>query len=793
MSTYLSNVALAVAVLCALQCSPAIAQTAPSESRGDAQSATSNANDIGEIVVTAQRRAQTLENTPVAVSAISADSLSRQAIVSEADLQYTVPGLTVKAGQSDNQLNYSLRGQTVDAFSSSRPSVLPYFNEVQVGGSGSSAFYDLDSVQVLKGPQGTLFGRNSTGGAVLFTTAKPTDVLGGYASIAGGNYGDVQGEGALNLPLVSDKALLRVAGFFQSRNGFQHNLFDDSRLGNIRRQNLRVSLTLKPTPGISNDLVIDFAHSAGNNISSVVYNIFPIGVGNPYVPNNFLYSPAVDAAFGPGAWNRFLAVHPHAPPEGIVAFTAEQQARGPFQVDVDAPDFHTATNVIVSNITSFALGSDTQFRNIIGYTHFNGNDASEFDGTPYPADGNGTGGRGGILRQFSEEPQIVGKSFDSKLSYVSGLYFSDERNQTHSLSELFDLSPAAPVTSQINDGVTTNKTYAGYGQGTLELGDLVGLQGLGFTAGARYSSEKVTFLHLPDDVYISNPPPAGAVFVNPLTDTFKKFSWQFGLQEQVNPGLLLYAVSRRSFRSGGFNFFAPPLPGFGNQGGAEYKPETATDIEIGAKFKGDLGNAPVRLNIAAYNMWVKDIQRSNYVSIFGSLAGITVNVPKAQVTGVEIDGVIKPTRWLTLGGNVNATDARFTSNLVSVLGNPAVAFGPYPDTPKWSGVAFVEVAVPVTDRLRGSLRGDVYDQTATNFSSTGNTLNPGTRIPGYTLANFRLGIEDEQAGWSLSANLKNAFDRVYYVGGIGFASLFAVNTVIPGAPRTITVEARYKF
>ena len=102
--------------------------------------------------------------SPVAISAVSADSLARQAIVTESDLQNSVPGLSVKASQGSNQLNYSLRGQTVDAFTSSRPSVLPYVNEVQVGGSGSTAFYDLQSVQVLKGPQGTLFGRNSTGG-----------------------------------------------------------------------------------------------------------------------------------------------------------------------------------------------------------------------------------------------------------------------------------------------------------------------------------------------------------------------------------------------------------------------------------------------------------------------------------------------------------------------------------------------------------------------------------------------------------------------------------------------------
>ena len=751
-----------------------------------------NATEITspEIIVTAQRRAETLERTPVAVTAISSQSLARQAIVSNSDLQTAAPGLTVKAGQSSNQLNYSLRGQTVDSFSSSRPSVLPYFNEVQVGGGASSAFYDLQSVQILKGPQGTLFGRNSTGGAVLFTSAKPTNKFGGYASVRGGNYNLFQAEGAINVPIVDNQLLLRVAGFFQRRDGFQYNLFDGGRLGDVRRENIRASLTIKPSDRLTNDLVVDYAHSGGNNLTSVIYNILPIGTGNPFVPANFLYSPAVDAIFGPGAFARFIALHPGADPEGIVAFTAKQQARGPFRVDVDAPNFHRSKTLFVSNITTLDLGGNTQIKNIIGFVRDRTNDAGEFDGTSFPSDDNGSEGRGGTLRQLSNELQLIGKAFGTRLSYVAGLYFSDEKNDVRSLSALFDLSPTAPVTIQINDGVTTNKTYAVYSQGTLDLSDLVGVRGLGFTAGARYSSEKVRFRHQNDDFFLVNPRPE---FVNPLSDTFKKFSWQLGLQDQVNRDLLLYAVTRRSFRSGGFNFFAPPLPGFGNQGGAEYDAERATDFELGAKLRSKVGGVPVRLNVAAYTMIIDDVQRSNFVSIFGSLAGITVNVPKARVRGFEFDGTVNPAEWLSLGGSLNYTDAKFTDNLVAVLGNPAVAFDTYPDTPKWSGAAFAEIGVPLSARLRGSLRGDVYSQSSTYFSSTGNTLNPGTQIPGYTLANFRVGIEQEGAGWSLSANLKNAFNRTYYVGGIGFGSLFSLNTVIPGDPRTISAEARIKF
>ena len=747
---------------------------------------TEGANDNGleEVLVTAQRRAESIERTPVAVVALGGEALVKNAVRSEADLQSAVPGLIVKAGQSSNQINYSLRGQTVDAFSSSRPSVLPYVNEVQVGGSGATAFYDLQNVQVLKGPQGTLFGRNSTGGAVLFTTAKPTDEYGGYAALRLGNYNLRQAEAALNMP-VSESVLVRLAGYYEKSDGYQYNTYWNETNGDVDRKAGRLSVTLKPADGVVNDLVLDYAKSGGNNLGSVVYNVFPLGTGNPFVPTNFLYTPAMDAVFGAGSWNAYLAAHPKVDRGGLIAFTAAQQARGPFTISTDGLNFHRSEDTILSNITTVDLGADLKLKNVFGYVHRTTYDSSEFDGTPYGIDSNGGRGRGGPLREVSEELQLLGKAADGKLDYVVGAYYADEKIHTYSLSVIVELLPFIPATNQVNEGTTKSRTTAGYAQGTYDLGD-----GLSATLGARYSSEKASFLHSPTDQYVLAPNPA---YTNPLEDTFNKLSWTAGLQKQVNDDLMLYVTSRRSFRSGGFNFFAPPLPGLGNAGGAEYGPETATDGEVGAKFKGEIGGVPTRLNVAAYQMQVKDIQRSNYVQIFGALAGITVNVPKAKIKGLEFDGTMSPTNWLNLGWTLNYTDAKFTDNVVSVLGNAAAQFGPYPDTPEWSGSAFADVTVPVGNDLRLSVRGDAYAQSGVWFSSTGNSLNPGTHIPGYGTVNFRVGLEDTKSGWSVSANLKNAFDRTYYVGGIGFSSLFAVNTVIPGAPRTYSVEARYRF
>ncbi|MEJ2410708.1 MAG: TonB-dependent receptor plug domain-containing protein [Novosphingobium sp.] len=179
-----------------------------------------------EIIVTAQRRDENLSRTPVAVTVVSADQLAKAQIVQANDLRQAAPGLSIRSGVSSEQLNFSLRGATQDPYSNVRPGVMPYVNDVQVGSQASSgAFYDLQSIQVLKGPQGTLFGRSATGGAILFTTQKPTNELGGYASGLVGNYGQAKGEAAINLPLVDDELLLRVAGFYSRRDGFQYNLY----------------------------------------------------------------------------------------------------------------------------------------------------------------------------------------------------------------------------------------------------------------------------------------------------------------------------------------------------------------------------------------------------------------------------------------------------------------------------------------------------------------------------------------------------------------------------------------
>lgn len=784
---------------------PVLAQSAAAEGQ-------SGATDEQEIIVTAQRRDESLSKTPVAVAVISADTLAKAQVASEQDLRIATPGLSVRASTSSNQLNYSLRGQSQDAFSGTRPGVLPYVNEVQIGGSGgSTAFYDLQSIQVLKGPQGTLFGRSATGGAVLFTTVKPGDEFGGYVSGLLGNYGAVKVEGAVNAPLAGESLKARVAGFYHERDGFQRNLFDGGREGDVKRWGVRGSLSAD-LGSVRNDLVVDYFNSRSENTIGVISGLLPFlggGPGNPpFIPIQFLYSgtatpvaqatgigtmqafvPPAFAAAVPAAYNAYFA-SPQHPSTGISGVLADQQARGPYLVASDAKNLYNADNVVVTNATTIDLGGDTQLKNIIGYTHLKTTTAFDGDGTPYGVSSQGPKSSllttQNITKQFSEELQLSGTIAGDKLIYVTGVYFSDENTRTLQESAFFDILFGGQT--QNNYFITKNRTFAGYAQGTYNLND----SGLAFTLGARYTSEKVSKIVLAGDSVreaLGNPAPPG--FSYDQSRTFNRMSWQIGLQNQVTPDLLVYAVSRRAYKSGGFNGTVAPVVGFAATSGDSYLAERVTDAELGVKYQGLAGSVPTRVSLALFHNWISNSQRTAYTLVQGNPASLTVNVPTAKTYGLELDGQIRPAPWITLGGNLNYTHAEYKNGSVIANGS-AQQYDQVPDTPRYSGTAFVDVTVPVSDSVSMLAHGDVYHQSK-SFTTPRSVNSFGTTIAGYTIANFRLGIQSNDAGWSLTGNLKNAFNRVYYAGGIPTGEIYQINMLVPGEPRTFTVEARFKF
>jgi len=783
-----------------------LAALSPAFAQGNASDDLPGAG-LEEIVVTAQRRDESLAKTPVAVAVLSSEALAKAQIVSEQDLRSAVPGLSIRTGLGSNQLNYSLRGQSRDAYSGTRPGVLPYFNEVQIGGAGgSTAFYDLQSVQVLKGPQGTLFGRSATGGAVLFTTARPTEDLGGYVSVSGGDFALRKIEGAISGPLGGSSTLGRIAGFYQERDGFQRNLFNGGTEGDFERLGARVSLTTRFGERARNELVYDYFKADGESTIGVIGGLLPFaggGAGNPpFIPIEFLYSgistpvaratgigtlqafvPPQFAPAAPGFYDNYFA-SPKRPDGGIRAVLQDQQRRGPYVVDSDAVNKYEATNHIVTNVTTVEISDVLTLRNVFGYVDLDSFLSTDSDGTAYGVVA--TVGAVARNKQVSEELQLLGNLADGRLQLVTGLYYADESYKFTQRGEFFDLIFGGQF--QINAFELKNETLAAYAQGTYRLGD----SGWSATMGGRYTSEDVRKIQLPtDSIRLAlgpNPPPG---FDYDQSTQYNKLSWQLGLQNQINEQVLLYGVARRAFKSGGYNGFLAPRVGSAANAGDGYDAERVTDAELGLKFEGELGSVPSRVNLAVYHNWISDSQRTGFSLVLGNPAALTVNVPKGTTWGAELDGQFRVSDRLTLGGTLNYTKAKFDADTVFINGS-GQQYDQVPDTPKTSATVFADLSFPIGAAYSLSLRGDLYTQGKTvTTPRSRNSL--GTSVPSYSIANLRVAVENNDTGWSLAAVVRNVGDKVYYTGGLPTGEIYQINVLVPGEPRTVAVEARFKF
>lgn len=792
---------------------PALAQEARPEQPEDV-AATDDPAGSGDIVVTARRRSEGISRVPTSITALGAESLAERSISTQADLQAAVPGLVVRETQSNNQLNYSIRGQTVDAFSGSSTAVVPYVNEVPFVAGGVASFFDLQSIQVLKGPQGTLFGRNATGGAVLSQTAQPTNERGGNLKLGYGNFNAIDVEGAINLPIAEDKVLFRAAFKIARRDGYIDNVYagpvfngnNNRELGKLESTAVRGSLLLKPLDTFENLTVIQYEHTGGNNSGTRIFSFNTCGATGPdgtvlACGAHFLFGPQLDANIAfPGAWAAVLAANPGYDPNGIQGVLARQNTQlGFWQVNDAMPSFHRGDDLAITNTTTFTLSDNAKLKNILGYSHSRAIDSTGQTGTPYLLISNFDVNRpgGGFLRNFanevvnesvSNELQLQGDTMNKGLEYILGAYFQEIKNETTFPQSYFGLAPVIPAVSTTSHFKSVDRTFAVFAHATFDIGALAGLEGLKLNVGGRYAWEKISLQHL-----------SGGTFFGLTTPDakFDRASWNVGLDYQVTPELLLYAVARESWRGGGINGVAPPALSATLTNTDKFLPEVAQDFEGGFKYNGDVGGMRTHLYVSAYTMRVKNVQRALFPAnpvnpALGSIA-ITVNVPEARIKGLEGEFGIKLSDWLEVGLSGAHTDAEFTKNVARPFGVP-VAFGPVADVPRWSGSAFAMVTVPLGDDNTMRLRGDVYSQSSFYFSNTANSLTPQTQLPGYTTANFRVDFDNLVArDVGLGFWIRNAFNEQYYVGGLPLGGSLGVNSANVGRPRMYGAELRARF
>ena len=779
------SLGLATGLISTLLGSTALAQSAPP--------ATTAVEDQGlkleEIVITARRRAEVAQNVPIAVSVLNAAALETRGVHSEADLQLAIPGLVVRSGNNNNQLNYVIRGESVDAYSGSPPGVQPYIDEVPFPVMSSTPFYDLENVQAVKGPQGTLFGRNSTGGAILFQTQTPKNEFGGYASVQYGNFDRLIVEAAINVPIVADKVLLRVAGTVTSGGAYVKNLYDNKMLGDKQERSGRLTLELRPSEKLTNTTTVQIGHTSGTNAPNTAFYVIPCGQESGF--NSCTYSPLNQPFFSDLLAGKIIANYPngYVYPGGFETLAEFQRAQGSHVVNQNADFRHRARSEMVINKTVLELNDSLTLKNIAGYSFSKNQINYDTDYSPYPfiqqyaPSAVLTGEKLPIetskTKTYSNELQLEGNVLDDRLNFIAGVFYINAKEDYLSPLWLGAINFAVAY-----NATTGNESYAGFGQATYKVTDKLNL-----TLGGRYTSEEITLKQ-----------GAQSIFGPGQRQKAKQHnpSWNASVDYHINRDLMVYATTRGSWRRGGFNPFNPPTlvptTAATDPGGNYFLPEKIRDVEAGAKFDGRLGETPVRLNLAFYNSWVTNIQKTAYVVIAGTASSATINVPKSRIRGIETDVSFLPAEWLELGGSITYTDPKFTKSESRLFGN-TVNYGPFGDVPKFSGIVYADTKLPLPNDL-GSLRfhADVYRQSTFYFSNLGGTIQPGTKLPAYALVNLRLDWADMfRKGVKTSLFVKNLTDKLYYTGGSAGAQNFSVESAGFGMPRTFGVAVRADF
>ena len=417
---------------------------------------------------------------------------------------------------------------------------------------------------------------------------------------------------------------------------------------------------------------------------------------------NAFLGGAVPAAAVAGFYDAYSAQPGHTR-GGLRQELIDQQARGPFVINSDGPLVARAKRLTVTNISTLELGANTTLKNIFGYIDVKTFVASNSDGTPFGLGnhiipGVFSGGISNDYREFSEEIQLHGTAFEDRLNYTTVLYYSNEKVVFFNRQPFFDiLFGRARQTNRYN---FNDQSYAAYGQGTYKLNDA----GLSVAAGARYTIDEREKHVLPIDSFRLAAPTAPPGFDFDQAVTYKRLSYQFGLQNQINPTTLIYAVTRRAYKAGGFNGTVAPRVGSAAIAGDSYVDEKVSDVEAGAKFQGRLGTIPARFSIAGFHYWIENAQRLAFTLANGNPSSLTVNVPKGKTYGVELEGQVAPASWLSMGAVYNYVNASYSNTPVLANGVSQI-FDQVPDI-VWLPKLLIRVRSKIaTRRSRGRCAG----------------------------------------------------------------------------------------
>ncbi len=758
--------------------------------------------DDNEIVVTANKREQNLNDVGLTVTAVGGEALKERKISSLEDIASIIPGLAFSPSTTNTPI-FTLRGIGFQESSLGvYPAVSVYIDQTPLSFPilASHAAYDLERVEVLKGPQGTLFGQNSTGGAINYIAAKPTDTWQSGGDISYGRFNTIEGNAFISGPL-GDRAGMRVAVTGLNSDDWQKSVTRDDTNGHKSYVAGRLLLEVEPTDKIK----LQFnANGWRDKSQPQAQQLISINPQTPDSSNAALIAATAASTFAPNNaraadWSN-MVVDPRtgqfltpelfggAPGNGDGGYVEGTGELGNFDPMSDRRLWQLALrgDVELGNLTLTSLTS---------YTDFDQKQRVDQDGMPLvtwdleKADG--------FIESFNQELRLANDP-SSRIRWLLGANYENSTTFEDQLLPYFNVSNSKPSLNWILVSGVTNRqdieNYAFFGNLEFDLTEQLTLK-----AAARYTNSTI------DSSICSYTTPTGRVdglfggagvngtcftyaadFTNgpPITGTLKEdnVSWRAGLDYKVSNDVLLYANVSRGYKAGSF----PSLSVASYKGMLPVTQESVTAYEGG--FKASLADRRIQFNGAAFYYDYKDKQIRGKLTdpTFGALDAL-INVPKSRVFGVEADVTVRPVEGLSINAAVTYLDSKITKNpplerRYNIYGQLDDFVGDsLPYTPKWSGVvnvdyrhklesggtAFVGTTVNArthSDAVIGANRIP-FPYSAASFTRPdlgGNVFN----IKGYATVDARIGYEADGGAWKVMLWGKNVFNKYYWTSVI---------------------------
>ncbi len=711
------------------------------------------ASAFEEIIVTAQKRSQNIQDVPISMSAFTSSGLEAIGAESLEDIAARTPNFNYQKSSDLKLRPATIRGIAGGVSGGEDQAVGMYVDEVYLGTAVAGQFdlFDLERVEVLKGPQGSLFGRNTTGGAISFTTKKPTDEFRGLAAVTVGNYNLIRVQGMVSGPIVESKLAAKVSAVYHSRGGLVDNVFLNEKTNDEQNWSIRGQLRFTPSDTLEFNLSADYRESRRKPIREIIQDnfLFQLGI------------PGLDFTNDGDPFN----------------YSVSQEGQNIEQLDAWGVSLHG-----VAEFDSFDLTSISAYR---GHDYFQEIDT---DSTPilWTYDGDPE-----TQWQVSQELRLTSTT-QGKFDWIAGLYYFHQTTDNQSFVRLgrdilaFLELPTSPDLFASGNGKVKADSYAAYGQGTYHLTDK-----LDAIVGLRVSHDKKSIDYVQTD---ESGGVVGAVAPYQKANSWTEITGDATLSYKFTEDSMAYLKFARGYKAGGFN------DGLGSEDNPAFDPEYVRSYEGG--IKTSFADNRLIFNLSVFQMRWNDIQIAGFDTVErdGELAfGVfTGNFGKAKSTGFEAELQANPFQGMKIFTTAAYLDGKFTQgdpvDPADPNAVPNIAKGnKLPLAPEWTFTVAAEYTHPVTYgdlswRLEYIYTGD---EELSSFGATGN--NPLGHVDGYSQLHARVGLRTEN-GLSIAFWMRNITNETHATRFQDlnfppiFSSFYALNE-----PRTFGADLSIDF